>query len=929
MKPLAGRSGSAFLALSTSAALLILSGLQAQGVSSSDSTQGTESSEIVTIAPASPTPSPTPGEEQPPLASIDPAPSLPSPPTFNVDEPASTPTDNETPASPQPADTAPAGLADGEQSNGTSTPGDSAHSPTLDPVAPPLPSPRAGSSFRAATGAPPSPFFANPNNPALTPAFVANAGEGRFLKEIIWLQWPSGNLIWEDKIANDPKKPKSLTLHNYLDVSPRVRLVTTCTINKLVYNNRKTNNAVNASGPIESYSPGRYGGDFLDNLYRATDPRGNLILKNFGIKNNDGDPASADGGRYGTPSFNLNCQAQVLTRQTENSGNYTTSTPFPIEGLVISDAESAHYNKDHQEFVRATTAQPAQWYMLDKIWNQNLCGPQGNTQAERNRSLNAIPTMDPNSRKIRANATFADWIGNTITILPNGSECVSPMGTPGATLFAQGISSARITLQGHGVQAVALGLVVPRDLGDAPRSYGEAIALYHPTWENPLSRGLTNLTRGAKLANARAPKYVLGDDVTHDAEEAYNDLADRDGFDDAITAQEAVMDAAPGRSTSKTIRCKGNGVVAGWVDWNLNGVFDSTEKSDSEVRCQGNKAMLTWNIPEDVIRAVNAEDFNPKQSIMRLRIVAPQESTLGGGSAMEPTGATLTGEVEDHGVQLFTPRLQLLNKVVDSPFVPQAQRLKYTDWKVRAEYQATPPNKNHVLESNGQFEKTAYAGTYVLSLEPPQTPSLAGYVNDGWSCVQTPGSQHPQGKSYNSSFVLDKNNKETGHLTIPQSDHVTCTIVQRAVPGTLTWVKVDPKNTPLARSEWNLVGPSSETGAPRQVTVVDCVEKPCDPKLHDTDERRGYLKVGNLVWGNYELTETRAPAGYVLDSTKKTVTVIGETNAGTIVNHMHEPLVIPLTGGTASIFYVLAGGGLTVVALAGAAAIGNRGRSRG
>ena len=135
-------------------------------------------------------------------------------------------------------------------------------------------------------------------------------------------------------------------------------------------------------------------------------------------------------------------------------------------------------------------------------------------------------------------------------------------------------------------------------------------------------------------------------------------------------------------------------------------------------------------------------------------------------------------------------------------------------------------------------------------------------------------------------------------------------------PGTITWQKVDAA-TPsdyLGGSVWTLRGPGASGPT---VTVTDCAATPCTG-TNDTDARAGYLSVGGLAWGTYTLTETKAPAGYVLNTTPRTVT-IGATaltaNLGAIKNTQQTVPVLPLTGGIGADTYLIAGGLITVLAL--------------
>lgn len=897
MSPVSRRSPLAFLVVSASVAMFALTGLPAQGFSVGKASDKPDNLEAAVVEVAGDVPEGSESAEIEAGATLESAVNNPDDVALRRDIEEDSPQS----ASGQPAESEQSehGAADGtvtddadatrgEDETGRQPQGDAAQSGegiSADGTQSDMPQPVSDSSpFRRARNAPP--FFANPKHPSLRPFGVATGGEGSFKENILWLEWPNGQLL---------DGQSSFTLHSYRDVTPRVRVVTSCTLSNLRYRNS------NGKGGISAYTPGGWYGDFLDKLYN----RGGVGESNslrVGIKN------TAD---HMIPEFNLDCTAQVLTRSSADpNARFTSTEDFPIDGLVFTDAESANYGNNIEEWVEATTSKDAEWFVLDTISDPRTCPIPGPREPRPS-------TANGN----RASAVFSSLNGRTIRILSNGVECTGSKGTPGAVLFVQGTSSMRLSLKGQGTQALALGVILPSDLGDAPESYGEAVALYHPKWRNAIPEGMLNLHRGAAHALMGSPEYVLGRESDHDTSELYSEHADRDTNDDAISETAAYFEVYPGETVTKNVRCKGGGAVAGWVDWNVNGKFDSNEKSD-EVPCKADSVDLSWTVPMDVLRAVQNENFNPRQTVMRLRTAALHESSLGGGKPLQPTGATLSGEVEDHGVQLFVPHLKLENKVISrSPYVTTLRPA--TDWKVKAVHQRNNPAQNKEFSANGSFTSSVPLGNFVLSVEGANGQPIPGYVNDGWACVKTPNSHAPRGKNYASTF-----NAAASRLNIPQADHVTCTITHRPIPGELVWRKVDQQGNLLSGSEWQVRGPSAQFGA----RVVDCKQAPCSAgvgALRDADPRPGVMRVDHLQWGAYTLTETKAPAGYVLSADMKSANVEGVTDLGKIVNEMHQPLVIPLTGGTASIFYVLAGGGLTVVAVAGAAAIGNRGRSRG
>lgn len=139
--------------------------------------------------------------------------------------------------------------------------------------------------------------------------------------------------------------------------------------------------------------------------------------------------------------------------------------------------------------------------------------------------------------------------------------------------------------------------------------------------------------------------------------------------------------------------------------------------------------------------------------------------------------------------------------------------------------------------------------------------------------------------------------------TITETDlDVTFGLIENEkLPGSVTWQKVDADDNTqfLAGSEWTLVGPDGQASV---------VEGPA-----------GTFVVEDLAWGDYRLTETKAPAGYYLaeDPIEFSIGVEnGEAflvhDLGDIVNARRESPALPLTGGLGSDFFAMLGGGVLV-----------------
>ena len=131
--------------------------------------------------------------------------------------------------------------------------------------------------------------------------------------------------------------------------------------------------------------------------------------------------------------------------------------------------------------------------------------------------------------------------------------------------------------------------------------------------------------------------------------------------------------------------------------------------------------------------------------------------------------------------------------------------------------------------------------------------------------------------------------QEDGSYEVTPSSHVGVSLVLQneanAVPqvGALSWTKVDSKGASLSGSEWTLSGPGGD------ISVVD-------GGARDSDVDAGELTVTELPFGEYTLTETRAPEGYERTEQEFTVSLDAQHESaefGAIVNLPTPPVVPP------------------------------------
>lgn len=138
--------------------------------------------------------------------------------------------------------------------------------------------------------------------------------------------------------------------------------------------------------------------------------------------------------------------------------------------------------------------------------------------------------------------------------------------------------------------------------------------------------------------------------------------------------------------------------------------------------------------------------------------------------------------------------------------------------------------------------------------------------------------------------------------------------------GSVTWKKTDEKGNSgndLAGSEWSLTFTPDAGGSPVTKTVKDWSDASATPACDastsfcDTDSAAGTITLTGLEWGAYTLTETKAPAGHVLDATPHEFTIARDKSTDTVdvskglskvvdlgsIKNETSITALPLTGG--------------------------------
>src|SRR5690606_25253944 len=188
-------------------------------------------------------------------------------------------------------------------------------------------------------------------------------------------------------------------------------------------------------GAINSYAPGNYTGDSMDDLYNIGGTGGDNQLVTGIINRNDGDQSIVT----------FRCKATI------------SGTPIRISGLVVADAESLAAD----EYIYATA--DGNWNLVEVQKNTGNTNPYNVKKEDvaNGQTIRFLRGNDDNTAAI-AFLSFNPSAYNTVGIDPDLSV------------------TFQATLKGNGLTALAIGLLVPdMDYGDAPESYGSPIHLLH------------------------------------------------------------------------------------------------------------------------------------------------------------------------------------------------------------------------------------------------------------------------------------------------------------------------------------------------------------------------------------------------------------------------------------------------------------------
>ncbi|MDD7384325.1 MAG: CshA/CshB family fibrillar adhesin-related protein [Actinomycetaceae bacterium] len=521
--------------------------------------------------------------------------------------------------------------------------------------------------------------------------------------------------------------PATFTSTTDVDTS---QLVTTCTLSN-IWSGRIQSNF----DGLAPYMPGNYSGDSWDNFYGAHRVTGL-------------------GTNSAPKDFDIHCD---LTLHKDDG----STMPIPFDGLVFANAEAI----DRGEFVNITpevqgNATPW-WHVLEYevpagCSSQNRLYVGSELYPERN-GLSGTMVRD-----------------HTLQMGSFSSDGQCTGGAPFLTTFARNAVGAHVHIDAHGFNAIAIGVVVSADTGDALSSYGTAAALVQPkiSGGDNIPTGSDNLSSTSKAAVSAAaagqatvdfsavlprlgaqsgdPDFnsvqgkatengwftMVGDDI-HDTNPADKNVQGSTSIDDEDAVDRLVVYPRTGFDYSLTVKCTpastGTSYVAGWLDWNHNGKFDTqpggSEKTTTTCEPSG-FATLTWSASQ-LQPLLLSDQVGAYRSALRLMISTDDQLVKPGAS----TSMMKNGEVEDHAVTLLSPGIDLSTSVVDESGEPTNYQDSATGTNVNNGWQFTGSTlmAGGSIAQAGLLKPASQDGALLSAQTPVQTDTRTTSVSGAQS----------------------------------------------------------------------------------------------------------------------------------------------------------------------------------------------------
>ncbi|WP_345953832.1 CshA/CshB family fibrillar adhesin-related protein [Mucilaginibacter sp. PAMB04168] len=437
--------------------------------------------------------------------------------------------------------------------------------------------------------------------PAAAQYAIGGSAGTNLANSVYWLTWDK-NAVGTTLIS----APASANASNIVNgtyvwqFSPTVRITAVI-----------SNQVLSLGAGMTSYTPGNYSGDGLDLIYSGN----NLPKPNSrGVLNSA--LATTNGG---TVTFDIDIKVAILIN------NVWTNVAYP--GMIIADAESIDVGG---EYISGSTPNAVAWQLLNKRTQGNIA------------DIHYKMDLTNSGRSFKL---YAD--------LPLGNFGVQ------AVMFARGASNLNnVSMKGSGITALALGFVLPFDLGDDPATYGTTghyiddfqITDYYPgdgTYE-VVNYNTTPLAPKAHV-------YIGTNNLDPDGQPDFGENADNDDL--VGNADESTL--TPASIPAVKVNQQGNVVLTvpatnekavpatlyGWIDFNGDGLFAPDEMISVNVPANTANQVFTLTFPN----AMFAGKVKVGALYARLRLTTTSLLDDGGTPTDERSiSFAADGEAEDY-----------------------------------------------------------------------------------------------------------------------------------------------------------------------------------------------------------------------------------------------------------------------------------------
>jgi Surface adhesin CshA non-repetitive domain 2/GEVED domain len=255
------------------------------------------------------------------------------------------------------------------------------------------------------------------------------------------------------------------------------------------------------------------------------------------------------------------------------------------------------------------------------------------------------------------------------TTFSNGGKTIymddNPDGGGGVLVaLTENVSNITVNMNAGGNEAIAFGIMIPFDYGDAPATYGSAshyTRRHASGGSQPTTPTNVNSLTMATLSYNIPYLGAIGSDpekANQPTANADGDKLNGDNDEDAFTTLPNIP--ASGTYSLNNIpvnNATGNpGTLYAWVDFNRNGVFEASEFTNTTVASNTTSANLSWTIPSSIATGTTYARF-------RLTTQALTDNTETPAVDERSIGVASDGEVEDYQVTLKGANILLVKRI--------------------------------------------------------------------------------------------------------------------------------------------------------------------------------------------------------------------------------------------------------------------------